>query len=86
MQQNDYEKKLDLALSSTRLLVFIESKPLSNKYRQVLLNAEEFKNLSFSLGKVVGKEDENTETVELRFSEEVYDLPDLQEFYEIKSN
>ncbi len=63
----------------TRLLIFVEEDPQSNKYRQVLLTPEEFKKASMNLGTVTGMLDDNTENVELQMSEELYDLPDLQQ-------
>ena len=63
---------------NTRLLVFLEDRPQSNEYRQIFLNAEEFKKMSSSIGKVVGKEPNGNDTVEFRYSDEIYSLPDLR--------
>lgn len=71
----------DSVLYSTRLLVFIETEPQSNKYRQLVLTPEEFKNVSFSIGKVTNKVG-NGEQVEVKMSEEIWELPDLPEIYE----
>lgn len=67
-------------LYSTRMLVFMEEEPQSNKYRQVVLTKEEFLNITKGIGTVI-KEEGNIETVEVRKSEEIYTLPDLREIY-----
>ena len=66
-------------LYGTRLLVFLEDAPQSNQYRQIILNQDQFKNLSNSIGTVVDKEGDD-EQVEIEMSEEIYTLPDLYEF------
>ena len=68
-------------LFGTRLLVFVEESPQSNKYRQIILNAEEFKKVSFSIGTITSRNGDD-EMVEFQMSEELYDLPDLQEHQE----
>tara|TARA_Y100000310_G_C20387157_1_gene670989 strand:+ start:410 stop:610 length:201 start_codon:yes stop_codon:yes gene_type:complete len=55
---------------STRLLVFIESEPQSNKYQQVILTPKQFKEVS---------DDISLEGDKLRLSKEIYKLPDLRE-------
>ncbi len=72
------EISIESDIFGTRLLIFIEESPQSNKYRQVFLNEEEFKKVSFSIGDVVS-EDDGIETVIYKQSEEIYDLPDLRE-------
>ncbi len=69
-------------LFEQRVLVFIESEPQSNKYYQVILNPEQFKAMSATLGKKVSVDNEGLETYELQESEEVYTLPDLQSYNE----
>jgi len=66
-------------LYGIRTLVFQETEPQSNKYYQVILNQEEFKRMSLSLGSVVGEIRKGIDAVQLKISEETYDLPDLQE-------
>lgn len=73
------EKDLKDAMYGTRLLVFVEESPQSNKYRQVILDPEEFKRVSMNLGTVTGKLDDQTENVEIQMSDEIYNLPDLQQ-------
>lgn len=63
----------------TRLLIFLETEPQSNKYNQVILDPEEFKKTAFSLGKVLSKEDNGNDRVHFNISDEEYDLPDLLE-------
>lgn len=65
-------------LYGTRLLVFLEDSPQSNKYRQVILTPEQFKDFSNSIGTVVNK-DGDDEDVEMTLSDKIYTLPDLQE-------
>ncbi len=70
-------------LYSTRVLIFIETKPQSNIYKQLLLTKEEFKNITSNIGKVVKEKDKNgVEIIELNESRETYKLPDLQEINE----
>lgn len=66
-----------------RMLIFIETEPQSNKYKQLILNPKEFKNISDALGKVVGEVniDEKTAVGNYVESEEEYELPDLQSSY-----
>lgn len=64
---------------STRLLVFMEIEPQSNKYNQVYFDEENFKKVSLQIGKIVGKEDSGLDRVELSSSEEEYTLPDLKQ-------
>lgn len=73
-------KELLDELYGTRLLCFLEEEPQSNNYRQVILNSEQFKNFSLSLGKVTDQNG-NDQTVEFQMSEEIYKLPDLPEIY-----
>lgn len=69
-------------LYGTRLLIFLEDKPQSNKYHQVLLTLDEFKKASMMIGTVV-EEKGHKQIVELQMSEELYDLPDLEEHYSV---
>ncbi len=68
----------------TRLLVFLEETPGSNKYRQVLLGPEEFKQFSINLGKVEKEgvtlpSGTKGAVVKMELSDDSYDLPDLQQ-------
>ena len=64
-------------LWGTRLLVFLEDESHTNKYRQIYLDPEEFKKVSFSIGEKVTKD--GNEQIKLRLSDDVYELPDLKE-------
>lgn len=66
-------------LWGTRLLVFLEDKSHTNKYRQIYLDAEDFKKLSFQIGKVVGEDENKVQKVEIRYSDDIYELPDLKQ-------
>ncbi len=67
-------------LYSTRMLIFLETKPQSNEYYQVYLNPEEFKRFSATIGRPTGKKDEkDNDIIEIQMSTEIYDLPDLRE-------
>lgn len=78
-----HEHDLHMELYGIRTLLFMETEPQSNKYRQVELTAEEFKNVNMSYGKNTGAIiREGVNEVELHLSEEIYDLPDLPEIYE----
>lgn len=70
-----------MEMYGTRLLVFLEETPQSNKYRQVLLTKEEFKKMSLSVGEPTGKEEGGNDVVEMQLSDDLYDLPDLTEHY-----
>lgn len=63
----------------TRLLCFLETAPQSNKYQQILLNKDEFNKFSQSLGTVTKQHKNGKQDISIRLSEEVYELPDLQE-------
>ncbi len=65
------------AFYDKRLLIFLEIEPQSNKYRQIILTPEEFKNTSLTLGKVVEQKGTSS-VVELEESDEIYNLPDLK--------
>ncbi len=69
---------LEQAMYGTRLLFFLEDAPQSNRYRQIILTEEEFKNASMTIGKVVSQEGVD-QTVQIQMSEETYPLPDLRE-------
>lgn len=70
-----------------RTLVFVEVEPQSNKYHQVLLSPEMYKDLTGSISKVsstfkLGRNETTDRFVpieerELKTSEEEYTLPDL---------
>lgn len=61
----------------TRLVCFIETEPQSNKYRQVILNSEQFKKVSDAICTIEKDKDEKgMELVSFRESEEIYDLPE----------
>jgi len=64
---------------STRLLVFIEDNPQSNKYHQMFFTPEEFKRISMAIGKDTGRKNGRLDIIEFQQSVETYALPDLQE-------
>lgn len=74
-------KSMDILkeLSVSRLLVFLETEPQSNKYRQVILTPEQFKKMSDVICEVVDKKGDE-ETVSINMSIGTYLLPDLNEF------
>ena len=69
----------------TRLLLFMETEPQSNKYRQILPNLEEFKRISSSFGTLTGKKIEiegcDVDELKVKLSDDIYNLPDLKEIY-----
>lgn len=82
-------KIIDLGeLYTVRVLVFMEKTPQSNEYFQVCLNREQFKEVSSAISRKLPDDDnlkkgfENCETV---ISDETYNLPDLQQIYEERS-
>lgn len=70
------------ALYENRLLIFLEIEPQSNKYNQILLNKDSFKQLSDKMAEIFkavpDPEREGKEIMQLTVSEEVYSLPDIQ--------
>jgi hypothetical protein len=70
---------LAAAVYSLRMLVFLETGPQTNQYRQVFLDFEEYKRVSFSLGSLVGSIENGTIASQVRLSEKEYKLPDLRE-------
>ena len=67
-------------LYEQRLLVFIETEPQSGEYQQLLLNGDEFKRLSDTIGTKVQDPDlrEDFETLQINLSDDLYKLPDLK--------
>lgn len=64
-----------------RLLVFLETAPQSNMYRQVVLTPEQFKKVSDAVVTVVEERNaEGMESVMINMSEQTYPLPDLKDF------
>ncbi len=84
----EFQDELEAALHSTRLLVFLEKEPLSNEYSQVMLDPEQFKHFSFSLGKIVARHDPSDprkiDKVAVDITPETFKLPDLPQIYEKK--
>jgi len=75
-------EKLHSEIYSTRLLIFMETEPQSNKYNQIIFTPEQFKEISLKLSNLFpyrGKKG-NLELFEIKESEEEYTLPDLKEF------
>lgn len=69
-------------LYGVRVLIFMETEPQSNKYVQVILSPEMFKNMTETIcvktGNVVR---EGVDETKIKTSEEEYTLPDLPEAY-----
>jgi hypothetical protein len=70
-------------LYETRILMFIESGPQSNKYHQLYFTEEEFRILSRAIGRVMSK-DGKVEFVQYFMSDKTYPLPDLKQINEKK--
>lgn len=70
----------DAGIYETRLLIFLETSPQSNKYCQVILSKREFKKTSLTLGKIVDKKGKQ-EKVTITLSQKEFTLPDLQSNY-----
>lgn len=68
-------------LTIMRLLLFLETGPQTNHYQQVILTAEEFKQMSMQLGTVTATNG-TKQDVTIALSDEVYPLPDLIEHKE----
>ena len=66
-----------------RVLVFMEIEPQSNKYYQILLTPDMYKNMTATIAHPTGKLTESgLDEYALNTSEEEYVLPDLSEAYE----
>lgn len=86
-------KELDYSdIYGTRVLVFLENKPQSNKYHQVLLSPEMYKAMTATICKPAsesfplerneeGRFAPQIEMKEIKTSEEEYTFPDLPEAY-----
>lgn len=71
-------------LYSIRMLCFLEVRPQSNVYKQVLMDAETYKRMSFSFARIKGPSEGNPLSldVEVRLSDDEFKLPDLQAIHE----
>lgn len=66
-----------------RVLVFLELEPQSNKYQQVMLDADQFKKVSMAMSVATGREiRDGIDEAKTYLSEETYELPDLKEINE----
>ncbi len=75
------EPVLDVSeLYTIRMLLFMETNPQSNKYRQVLLTRGEYKDVGRCFGKIVPGKGKDQEVI-VRESDEIYTLPDLQDVH-----
>lgn len=63
-----------------RVLVFIEIEPQSNQFRQVLLDNEQFKKVTTLFGTLLKTDEKGLEHYEMKESDEIYNLPDLQSY------
>ncbi len=67
-------------LCTLRMLMFLETEPQSNKYRQVLLKKKHYKGVTEAISKgIVVDRTGNIETLALKLSDVVYTLPDLDQ-------
>lgn len=82
MKEDKKENCLRHTLYGVRVLMFMETEPQSNKYRQICLNSEDFAKVSKSYGIVKRLNEDGIEEVELMLSDEEYELPDLPEVYD----
>lgn len=76
-------------LYETRMLIFIETGPQTNKYRQVIVNNDQFKAISDIIStKIDAGKDKlgEYETMEIELSDEIYPLADLQSFKHKQNN
>lgn len=71
--------KLDSQIFEQRMLMFLETDAQSNKYRQIIVNNEQFKTITGLIGKI-GETVDGIQQVQIEESEEIYDLPDLRSF------
>ena len=76
--QQDQDYDLTSIVYENRLLIFLEDKPQSNTYRQLMFTAEEFQRVSLAIGSVIRKQSDGSQLVNLNESNETYKLPDLQ--------
>ncbi len=83
-RKDDPLEDFENELYSQRLLIFIETEPQSNIYKQLLLTGEEFKKITMNIGTVKGKKG-RIDVVEINESDETYVLPDLKQIYETVS-
>ena len=73
--------------AKTRLLVFLEAKPLSNKYRQVILSKEQYKQITEDIcDNIVNNPKKGDQLCYMTFSRALYDLPDLQHIHSKDKN
>lgn len=77
-KKDEFVKRLEGDIYCSRVLVFLETSPQSNKYKQFLFTEDEFKAVSSSIGTVKGKRG-SVETVEVNLSDTDYPLPDLEQ-------
>ena len=60
-----------------RILIFMETEPQSNTYRQVLIDHDKYKLLSGLIGDKIGMSPLGLEIREVEMSTKTYKLPDL---------
>lgn len=71
------EEEYSSTIFENRMLIFLEIEPQSNKYNQIYLNKEEYKEITSHIGVLTGK-DGLLDIVKIESSVEEYALPDLQ--------
>jgi len=77
------EDELVTELYETRLIFMVETDPQTNKYRQIILNNEEFKQVSDLLANIFRKKynTKDNESFEVLEGEEIVTLPDSFKTY-----
>lgn len=75
-------------LNNMRMLIFLETKPQSNKYNQILLTKQQFKEVSDALGKIFevkghSLQDGEIRVVDIEISDDETLLPDLQQIHDL---
>lgn len=68
-------------LYSVRILVFIETEPQSNRYKQICFSPEKYSEVTKAISKGAVEVDTGLFEQQLPFSFETYTLPDLPDIY-----
>lgn len=66
-------------ISTSRVLVFVEIESNTNKYHQIYLTRNQYKDLTSVIGVLTDQKDEYGDSImQTVESEDIYDLPDLR--------
>lgn len=68
-------------LYAIRTLVFVETEPQSNLYRQALLTQEQYKAMTTAISSNIIQGEDNLQTIEIELSDDIYPLPDIKDTY-----